>query len=94
MLGVLLLAFAATRSCASSEGQITEQEAIEIAKREVPYEPDRTQVRLVRRGVPQSRPFWAVSLSTVDDEGRLDKVTVVLIDARTSEVEDVRESAP
>lgn len=94
MLGVLLLAFAATRSCASSEGQISEQEAIEIATREVSYEPERTQVRLVRRGVPQSRPFWAVSLSTVDSEGRLDRVTVVLIDAQTRAVEEVQESAP
>lgn len=59
--------------------------------REVSYRPDRTQVRLVRRGLPQSRPFWAVSLSTLDSEGRLDRVTVVIVDAQTREVEEVRE---
>jgi hypothetical protein len=87
-----LLAVAVSRSCASSEGQISKEEAIEIAKREVAYEPDRTQVRLIRRGVPQSRPFWAVSLSTLDSSGRLDKVTVVVVDAQTRAVEEVRES--
>ena len=90
-MGVLLLALAVTRSCASTEGQISQKEAIEIAKREVSYRPERTQVRLVRRGVPQSRPFWAVSLATVDGEGHLDRVTVVVVDAHTREVEEVRE---
>ena len=90
MLGVLLLALAVSRSCASTESQISEEEAIEIAKREIDYEPERTVVRLVRRGVPTSRPYWAVSLSTVDARGDLDRVTVVLVDARTREVAEVR----
>lgn len=92
LLGVLLLAVAASRSCASSEGQISKEEAIEIAKREVAYEPERTQVRLIRRGLPQSRPFWAVSLSTLDSSGRLDEVTVVVVDAQTRAVDEIRQS--
>jgi hypothetical protein len=59
----------------------------------VDYRPDRTQVRLVRQGF-QSRPFWAVSLSTLDARGALDRVTVVLVDARTREVAEIRESSP
>jgi hypothetical protein len=89
---VLLLALVVSRGCASTADEISKEEAIEIARREVSYEPDRTQVRLVRRGVPQSRSFWAVSLATVDSRGALDRVTVVLVDARTRAVEEVRES--
>jgi hypothetical protein len=81
------------RGCAGAGSEIPKEEAIEIAQREVDYRPDRTQVRLVRQGF-QSRPFWAVSLSTLDARGDLDRVTVVLVDARTRAVAEVRESRP
>jgi hypothetical protein len=90
----LVVAAAASRSCAPTGGEISKEDAIEIAQREVPYRSERTQVRLVRRGVPQSRPYWAVSLATVDNAGRLDRVTVVVVDARTKAVTEVRESRP
>ncbi|MGH3103637.1 MAG: hypothetical protein ACRDN6_06025 [Gaiellaceae bacterium] len=88
---MLLIAVLVSRGCASSADEISKDEAIAIAKREVAFRPDRVQVRLVRRGF-QSRPFWAVSLSTLDAEGRFDRVTVVLVDARTRVVEEVRET--
>jgi hypothetical protein len=91
---VLLLALAVSRGCASSSSEISQEEAIAIAKREVEYEPDRTLVRLIRRGVPNSRRFWAVSLSTLDTNGRPDRVTVVVVDARTRAVDEVRTSDP
>ena len=47
-------------------------------------------MRLVRRGVPNSRPYWAVSLATVDDAGKLERVTVVVVDAHTREIAEVR----
>lgn len=91
---MLLLAFAVSRGCASSGSEVSQDEAIAIAKREVEYEPNRTLVRLIRRGVPNSRRFWAVSLSTLDDNGRPDRVTVVVVDARTRAVAEVRTSNP
>jgi hypothetical protein len=91
---VLLLALAVSRGCASPGSEISQEEAIAIAKREVEYEPDQTLVRLIRRGVPNSRRFWAVSLSTLDNNGRPDRVTVVVVDARTRAVDEVRTSDP
>jgi hypothetical protein len=91
---VLLLALLVSRTCAGQQAEISSEEAIAIAKREVAYEPDRTMVRLIRRGAPQSRPYWAVSLSTVDSEGELDRVTVVVVDARTKAVTEVRTGSP
>jgi hypothetical protein len=46
-------------------------------------------VRFTPRGF-DSRPFWSVSLSMLDDDGRLEQVTVVLVDARTGDVEQVQ----
>lgn len=90
-MGLLAVALLVARGCAGAGSEIPKEEAIAIARRQVTYEPDRTQVRLVRRGV-QSRPFWAVSLSLVDDRGALERVTVVLVDARTRRIEEIRES--
>ena len=89
LAGVLLVALVVSRGCGGSADEISQEQAIAIAEREIAYRPDRVQVRLVRRGF-QSRPFWAVSLATLDERGRLDRVTVVLVDAKTSEVEEVR----
>ena len=93
LLALLVLAFVVARSCAGAGSEISKEEAIEIARHEVDYRPDQTQVRLVRRGV-QSRPYWAVSLSTLGPGGALDRVTVVLVDARTRQVAEVREDRP
>ncbi|HYY77109.1 MAG TPA: hypothetical protein VE644_12390 [Gaiellaceae bacterium] len=90
LLAVLLLAFLASRSCASRETEISRDEAVEIARGEIDFEPDRVAVRFVPRGV-QSRPSWAVSLSTEDAEGVLERVTVVVVDGQTGDVAEVRE---
>ena len=89
LLAVLLVAFLVSRSCGATETRLDKDEAIELAKREVPYSPDRVQVRYLKRGL-KSRGFWAVSLSTVRDDGSLDKVRVVVLDAQTGDVAEVR----
>ena len=86
-----MLALLVARACTATGDEISQQEAVEIAERQIDYESERTVVRLIRRGVPKSRPYWAVSLSTVDAEGRLERTTVVVVDANTKEVAEVRE---
>ena len=90
LLAVLLIAFLASRSCASRDTEISQDEAVEIAREEVDFEPDRVAVRFLPRGV-QSRPSWGVSLSTENAEGELERVTVVVVDATTGEIAEVRE---
>jgi hypothetical protein len=51
------------RSCGDNRPDVSSQEAIEIAKREVPFEPDGVQVKNVPRSLQQRR-VWAVSLYT------------------------------
>jgi hypothetical protein len=36
------------------------------------------------------RSFWAVSLQTVDATGEIDRVTVVVVDAQTGEIDQIR----
>lgn len=86
---VLLLAFLASRSCASRDTEISQEEAVEIARGQIDYEPDRVGVRFLPRGV-QSRPTWGVSLSTVGEDGELTRVTVVVVDGTTGEILEVR----
>jgi hypothetical protein len=87
---VLLLAFLASRSCASRDTEISQDEAVEIAREEIDYEPDRVGVRFLPQGF-QSRPTWAVSLSTVGEDGELTRITVVVVDGETGEILEVRE---
>jgi hypothetical protein len=46
-------------------------------------------VRFLRRGL-ESEAFWAVSLSTLDDAGSTERAVVVVVDANTGEVEEIR----
>ena len=88
-MGVLALAFAATRGCASRETEVSKEEAVEIARAEIGYEPDRVMTRFVARGI-ESRPSWAVSLATLREDGTFERVTVVVVDGRTGDVVDVK----
>jgi hypothetical protein len=90
LLLVLLAAFLASKSCASRDTEISQDEAVEIAREQIDYEPDRVGVRFLPQGF-QSRPSWAVSLSTVNAEGTLTRVTVVVVDGSNGEILEVRE---
>lgn len=92
VLAVLVAAFFVARSCGSSEGAISKEEALEIARGEVSFEPEGEQIRNVARGVPQRRA-WAVSLYT-GTATRPDRVVLVQIDAETGEILSVRDSGP
>ena len=89
LLAVLVAAVLVARSCASRDTEVTKEEATEIARRETDYRPERVMTRFIPRGV-KSHPSWAVSLSTVDSAGELDRITVVVVDGRTGEVLEIR----
>jgi hypothetical protein len=82
---VLLAAFLVARGCAAADKQVSSERAVEIAREAAPFKPDKVQVRFLRRSVP-SRGYWAVSLYTVDANGRPKRTLVVLVDARTGDI--------
>jgi hypothetical protein len=89
LVAVLALAYVASQSCASRETEITKEEAVEIARNEVDFEPDRVMTRFIPRGI-RSRPNWAVSLSTLGAAGQLERATVIVIDGRTGDIVEKR----
>jgi uncharacterized membrane protein YkoI len=70
----------------SAEINVSQEEAISSAKDEIEFEPQTTQVRLLREGKDR-RPFWVVTLSAPGDDA------VVRVDANTGEVGEVREGS-
>jgi hypothetical protein len=60
---VFVAAFLVARSCGSSQPSVSQEEAIEIARAEIDFEPARVQVRNVPSGL-EGRRTWAVSLYT------------------------------
>jgi hypothetical protein len=87
LLVVLLAALLVARTCGSSQPGISQEEAIEIAKSQIRFEPDRVQVRNVPRGL-EGRRSWAVSLytRTFSDPGQC---RVVEVDADSGAVNAV-----
>ncbi len=89
IVGVLLLAFFVARGCQQSQVRITEQQAIATAEREVDFEPQRTQIRMLRQGI-NSKPYWIVSLSIPGERtGSFRRLATVKVNANNGKVEQV-----
>lgn len=82
VVAVLAFAFLSARACGSSGDDVSSARAVELAKAEAGFEPERNQVRLVQRGVPP-RAYWAVSLYDVSEKGTPTRVVVYLVDRAT-----------
>jgi hypothetical protein len=85
---VLLAAFLATKGCASSGTKYSANEAIAIARKQLDFTPKCVQIRYLRIGI-KSEPVWAVALWTLRT-GRFDRLTNVIVAARTGKVVSVR----
>jgi hypothetical protein len=84
VVAVLLAAFLVSRSCGSSMGDISKDEALEIARESIDFAPTGVQIKNVP-GALASRRIWAVSLYT----GTLrdtDRCIVVQIDSDSGDV--------
>jgi hypothetical protein len=88
LLLLLPLTFLASRSCGDTHHDVTQSEAVAIAKKQVTYRPDGENVRFVRRGIP-STAYWAVSVWQRGADGSHQNVTVVVIDAGTGRVTQI-----
>jgi hypothetical protein len=87
---VLLAALIVARSCGKTEAEISQDQAISIAREQITFDPNNVMIRLVKRGL-NSKEFWAVSLSNKQPDGSLDRLTVVVIDADTGEVTEIQQ---
>jgi len=87
---VFLLAFVVAQTCQRSSIRLDKDQAIAKAKHQVTFTPKRTQIRLLRQGVP-SKPFWIVSLSRPGKaRDSFSALAVIRINANTGKVVSVR----
>ena len=88
---VLLLAvgFALVHVAGRGEKRVSKDDAIAIARLRIDFKPNGFQIRFIRRGIP-SRGFWVVSFYIRKQEGGYKRVTVVLVNASTGQVTEVR----
>ena len=92
VIGLLLVTFVVARSCQQAQVRITSEQAVATAERQIPFEPTRVQVRMLRQGVT-SQPVWVVSLSVPRggvNTKVFDELAVVRVNANNGNVEDVR----
>jgi hypothetical protein len=86
---VLVAAFVFAQTCQKDQVRVSEEQAIQTARQQVSFEPERTQIRFLRQGI-NSRPFWIVSLSIPGEtQDTFKRIAVVRVDANNGKVEDV-----
>jgi Peptidase propeptide and YPEB domain len=84
VLAVLAVAFGVAKGCSRQQNEVSQDEAIAIAKKQVDFTPEKVQVRYLPQGIPPVY-YWAVSLYTLTD-GNPARVEVVLVNATTGAV--------
>jgi hypothetical protein len=89
MAGLLALGFVLVHVVDRHGAKVSQDEAVAIARAQIDFEPEDYQIRFLRRGIP-SRGFWAVSFFTRKEGGGYERVTVVLVDASSGKVTEVR----
>ncbi len=85
LFAVLAVAFLYVRGCQAQSRPVTQEEAVEIARAEVSFTPDRYQVRFIQQGIP-ARGYWGVSFVDDGPNGVPEEVEVYLVDAKTGDV--------
>jgi hypothetical protein len=91
MVALIALGLLITRVLDRGGAQVSEDRAVAIARPYVEFTPEGHNIRLVRRGIPP-RPYWAVSFWIKDDTGDPTRATVVIVNADTGDVTEVRKS--
>jgi hypothetical protein len=91
---VLAAAFVFAQTCQKEQVRLSKEQAIQLARDQVSFRPERTQIRLLRQGLG-SKPFWMVSLTIPGEtEDTFERIAVVRIDANKGTVEDVDRGRP
>jgi hypothetical protein len=86
VVGLFAICVVVASSCQRRQVRITKEAAIVSATRAADFRPQRTQIRLVRQGL-NGHPFWAVSLSIPDKDGKgYARVAVARVDANTGKL--------
>jgi hypothetical protein len=92
MAALLILAFVLTRGLGVTGHDVSKDDAVTIARARIDFRPEGYNIRFVRRGIPP-RPFWLVSFWIRRADGGFSRVTVVVVDANSGRVTEVKRAA-
>ena len=92
MAALLVLGFALVHFAGRSERKVSQDEALVIARPRIDFTPTGHQIRYIRRGIP-SHGFWVVSFYIEKTGGGYKRATVVLVNATTGKVAEVKRTA-
>jgi hypothetical protein len=70
---------------------VSKSEALVISRPRIDFVPQDHQIRFIRRGIPP-RGYWIVSYYIPKQEGGYKRVTVVVVDATSGKVTEVKRS--
>jgi Peptidase propeptide and YPEB domain len=91
---VLVAAFVFAQTCQKDQVRVSEEQAIQTARGQVSFDPERAQVRLLRQGL-DSKPYWIVSLTIPGEKpDTFRRIALVHVDANTGEVAKVERDRP
>jgi hypothetical protein len=91
MVALLARGLVLTRVLGRTDTKVSKDDAIAVARPKVDFKPQGYNIRLVRQGIPP-RPVWAVSFWIRKAEGGFSRITIVLVDANSGRVMQVRRS--
>lgn len=92
MLALLVVGLLLVRVAGQGgNSKISKDDAVAIARQRIDFTPTGYQIRFIRRGIP-SRGYWVASFYTRKN-GDYSRITVVLVDAATGRVTEVRKTS-
>ena len=92
MVGLLALGLVLVNVLGRGKTSVSKEEAVRIARPSVDFTPQEHQVRFIRRGIPP-HGFWVVSFFIRKQAGGYKRVTVVIVDASSGKVAEIRRTA-
>ena len=92
MVALIALGLVLTRVLGRTNPKVSKQDAVAVARPNVDFKPQGYNIRLLRQGIPPM-PVWAVSFWIRKAGGGYSKITLVLVDANSGRVVEVRRTA-
>ncbi len=92
MVALIALGFVLVDVLGHGGPRVSKAEAVAIARPRIDFTPQDHQIRFIRRGIP-SRGYWIVSFFIRKKQGGYKRVTVVVLDATSGQITEVRRTA-
>jgi hypothetical protein len=91
MVALLVVGLLLVNVLQHGKTNVSKEDALAIARARIDFDPNGHQIRYIRRGIP-SHGFWVASFYIRKNVGGYSRVTIVLVDAESGKVTEVRKT--